>query len=69
MGLVCNFFLNGMVFLSGRGGGQWGFPIQITPSIRRETAGGGMAGRAQLGIVSFAVGGVKWSASGTVVGA
>ncbi len=45
-----------MVFLSGRGGGQGGFPVRITPSIGLETAGGGTAGRAQLGIVGWAVG-------------
>jgi len=56
-----------MVFLSGRGGGQGWFPVQITPSIGLELAGGGTAGRAQWGIVGFAVGGVEWSMPGAVL--
>ena len=46
-GLVCGFFLNGTVFLSGRGGGF--FPVQDMPAI--VDAGDVTAGRAQLGMV------------------
>ncbi len=58
-----------MVFLSGRGGGQWDFLVHSTPAIRLETAGGGTAGLAQLGIVVFELGGVRVGALGMVVGA
>jgi len=67
LGLVCGFFLNGIVFLSGHGRGQWVFPTQNVPAIRLE-AGGGTAGFAQLGIVVFVVGG-RGNLQGTIVGA
>jgi len=57
-----------MVFLSGRGGGQWGFLSQNKLATGREGAGGSMAGRAQLGIVVL-MGGVEGIVLGTVVGA
>jgi len=38
------------------------------PASRREEAGGGTAGLAQLGIVVFEVGGVRGNALGAVVG-
>jgi len=56
-----------MVFLSGRGGGQWGVPVQSTPAIGLGSAGGGTAGRAQLGIVFFDWGGVGGGALSAVV--
>ena len=55
-----------MVFLSGRGGGQWCFPSQNRPAIGREGAGGGMAGLAQLGIVGL-MGGVGGNVPGGMV--
>ena len=58
-----------MVFLSSRGGGQWGFPVQSMLAIRLETAGGSTAGLAQLGIVVFELGGVRVGALGMVFGA
>ena len=58
-----------MVFRSGRGGGQWGLPVQLTPSIGLETAGGGTAGLAQLGIGFCELGGAGGGALSTVVGA
>ncbi len=67
VGLVCGFFLKGVVFLSGCGRGQWGFPMQNMPTIKVE-AGGGMAGFAQLGIVVFVVGGGQGKLQGTVFG-
>jgi len=68
VGLVCCFFLKGVVFLSGGGGGQWDFPAQNMPTIEVE-AGGGMAGFAQLRIVVFVVGWGQGKSQGTVVGA
>ena len=58
-GFVCAFFLNGMVFLSGRGGGQWDFSEYNTPAIGLGPAGGSTAGLAQLWIVVFGLGGVR----------
>jgi len=55
MGLVTGFFLNEIVFLSGRGRSQWVFPTQNMPAIIRLEAGGSTAGFAQLGIVVFVV--------------
>jgi len=57
-----------MVFLSGRGGGQWDLPVQSTPAIGLGSAGGGTAGLAQLGIV-FGLGGTGGGALGAIVGA
>jgi len=67
-GFCLRFFKNGMVFLSGRGGGQWGFLSQNKLATGWEGAGGGMAGWAQLGIVVL-MGGVEGIVLGTVVGA
>jgi len=55
--LVCSFFLNGVVFWFGCGGGQWGVPMQKLLVIRVK-AEGSTAGFAQLGIVVIVVGGV-----------
>jgi len=68
VGLVCGFFLKGVVFLSGCGRGQWGFPMQNMPTIKVE-AGGSTAGFSQFGIVVFVVGWGQGKAQGTVVGA
>jgi len=51
VGLVCSFFLNGMVFRSSRGGGQWWLLVENIPVIGL-VACGSTAGLAQLGIVA-----------------
>jgi len=68
VGLVCNFFLKGVVFLSGHGRGQWVFSEQSMLAMR-VGAGCGTAGLAQLGIVVFVVVVVLGNLQGLVVGA
>jgi len=66
-GLVCGGFLKGIVFFSGRGGGQWFFPMQNLPSALAE--GGGTAGFAQLGFCICWIGGGRGTAQGSIFGA
>jgi len=54
VGLICGFFLNGVVFLSSQGRGQWCLLTENRP-VTGFVAGGSMAGLAQLGIVVFVV--------------
>jgi len=62
VGLVWGFFLNGVVFIGGQGGGQWLLPSYTMPII--GVAGGGTTGLAQLGIVVF----VDWGCQGRLWG-
>jgi len=55
-----------MVFLSGRGGGQWDFSEYNTPAIGLGPAGGSTAGLAQLWIVVFGLGGVGGAARSVI---
>jgi len=66
VGLVWVLFLNGVVFLTSQGGGQWVLPVQKPAT--GFVAGGSTAGFAQLGIVVFVAGGGQEKLKGTVVG-
>jgi len=67
-GLVCGGFLKGIVFFSGRGEGQWFFPMQNLP-VSAFSAGGSTAGFAQLGIGVCWIGGGGGTAQGSIFGA
>jgi len=67
VGLVWVFFLNGVVFLSGHGRGQWVLPVQNMPATG-FVAEGGTAGFSQLAIVVYVVGGGRGKLQGMVVG-
>jgi len=56
--LVWVFFLNGVIFHSGQGRGQWVVPVCNVPSTG-FVMGGSTAGFAQLGIVICLIGGCQ----------